>query len=76
MGGKMTILTSREAAEFLRVSPRHLRELCKYSDIPHRQQGRGRITFSKEKLTDWWLRDHKPLALEIKLKKISLIRRG
>jgi len=68
----MTILTVRQAAEFLRMSPRHLRQLCKDSDVPHRQLGRGRITFSQEALEEWWLKDCKPLDQQIFLKKIII----
>jgi len=73
----MTILTFHEAAQFLRVSERHLRELVKISDIPHRQAGRkARIFFVRERLSEWWDRASKPTPINIKIDTFKLLKRG
>jgi hypothetical protein len=71
----MEILTLQEASSFLKISPSTLRRLCRELSIPHRQHGRGRIFFDKGRLVDWWMRDHKPEPVELRIKKLKLIRR-
>ena len=73
----MTILTFQEAAQFLRVSERHLRELVKISDIPRRQAGRkARIFFVRERLIEWWDRASIPTPISIRTDAFKLIRRA
>jgi excisionase family DNA binding protein len=69
----MEILTVKEASKLLKTSESNLRSLCRAGIIPHRQ--RGRITFIKERLIEWWLEDHKPMPIELKIKKMKLLRR-
>jgi excisionase family DNA binding protein len=73
----MTILTFKEAAAFLRISQRHLRELVKGSDIPRRQAGRkARIFFVQERLIAWWDRASIPTPISVKTNTFRLIRRA
>jgi excisionase family DNA binding protein len=73
----VTILTFHEAAQFLRVSERHLRDLVKLTDIPRRQTGRkARIFFVRERLSEWWDRASKPTPINIKVNTFKLLKRG
>ena len=72
----MEILTLGEASVFLRISQCTLRRLCRAGLIPHRQRGRGgRISFDKRRISEWWMKDHKPETFELRIKKLKLIRR-
>jgi excisionase family DNA binding protein len=72
----MEIMTFKEAAVFLRISERHLRELVKTSDIPHRQTGpKARVFFVKDRLIAWWDRASLPLPTELKVERFRLLRR-
>jgi len=72
----MEILTLGEASGFLRISATSLRRLCRSGQIPYHQRGRGgRITFDKRRLSEWWMKDHKPEPFELRVKKLKLIRR-
>lgn len=71
----MTILTLKEAAEYIRVKPSYLRQLIRDGIVPYRQCRDGcRITFSKEALEDWWMESSKPLPARIRIKKLRLIK--
>lgn len=73
----MTILTLKEAADYIRVKPSYLRQLVREGIIPYRQcKDKCCITFSKEALEEWWLESHKPLPAKIRIKKLKLFRRG
>ena len=72
----MTILTLKEASEFLKIKKSYLRQLVKQNKIPYRQcRNHCCITFSKEAITAWWMGDHKPLPLALRIKKQRLARR-
>lgn len=48
------VMTSKEAAEFLKISTNALRELCKKQLIPYVRVGNGHYRFSRESLTRWF----------------------
>jgi len=71
----MTILTLKEAAEYIRVKPSYLRQLVREGVIPYRQTARRcQITFSREALENWRLESHHPLPLKLRIKKHKLVR--
>ena len=47
------ILTTKEAAEYLRVSEYTLRELCRKKQIPHFRIGNHLIRFDRHELIEW-----------------------
>lgn len=51
---EINVMTSREAAEFLKISMNALRELCRKQLIPHVRVENGHYRFSKEALTSWF----------------------
>lgn len=71
----MTILTLKEAAEYIRVKPSYLRQLVREGAVPFRQcKDKCCITFSKETLEEWWLSYHRPLPISLRIKKMKLRR--
>ena len=73
----MTILTFREAAQFLRISERHLRELIRRTDIPRRQAGRkARIFFVRERLISWWDLASIPTPISVRIDTFKLLKRS
>ena len=60
----MTLLTTAEIAEFLRITPQHVTRLCRRGEIPHLRIGPKGYRFVKDDVIQWLRQSAEPGALE------------
>jgi len=73
----MEILTTKEAALFLKVSERTLRRWVLEFELPYIQlKKRGRILFKKKELLDFLDKYQEPMPAHLKLQRLKLIQRS
>ncbi len=72
----MEILTTKEAALFLKISERTLRRWISEFGLPYIQLKKGgRILFKEKEVLDWLDKYQEPMPVHFKLQKLKLIRR-
>jgi excisionase family DNA binding protein len=72
----MEILTTKEAARFLKISERTLKRWILEYELPYIQlKKRGKILFNKKEILDWLDKYQEPLPVHLKLQRLKLIHR-